>query len=316
MANKKDTYYFSHDSNALSDPKILAMRCDYGFESYGLYWAIIELLRNEATYKLPLHKNTYRAIKMQTGTTIDVESYINDCINEYTDNETGNGLFNTDGKSFWSASLLRRMEKYETLKEKRSQAANARWNKEKKEEKETKKCKCIKGICKSNANAYKSKYKCKANLKKLYAKLCKLNKSKSNKIKLNKIKLNNIKTIYPSNHIHKENKKLDEMLDEMDKIEFQRIVGNCNLIRLNPQLCMEISEIIKELFINPDTRNTIEGINERNVMYALKKFAEANTKTQIQIPKAYFKKCILSAMQQTELSNQYDIDTIYEMEGN
>lgn len=28
----KDTYYFSHDSNALSDPKILSMRCDYELE--------------------------------------------------------------------------------------------------------------------------------------------------------------------------------------------------------------------------------------------------------------------------------------------
>ena len=34
MSATKDTYYFSHDANALSDPKILAMRCDYGFESY------------------------------------------------------------------------------------------------------------------------------------------------------------------------------------------------------------------------------------------------------------------------------------------
>lgn len=32
MANKKDVYYFSHDANALSDPKILGMRCDYGLE--------------------------------------------------------------------------------------------------------------------------------------------------------------------------------------------------------------------------------------------------------------------------------------------
>ena len=33
------------------------------------------MLRNEAIYKLPLNKTTYRAIKMQTGTTIDVEKY-------------------------------------------------------------------------------------------------------------------------------------------------------------------------------------------------------------------------------------------------
>ena len=35
---------------------------------------------------------------------------------------------------------------------------------------------------------------------------------------------------------------------------------------------------------------------------------------RIQIPKSYFKKCILSALDQTELSGQYDTDTIYEME--
>lgn len=43
MANNKDTYYFSHDANALSDPKILAMRCDYGLERL---WSILGNLGN------------------------------------------------------------------------------------------------------------------------------------------------------------------------------------------------------------------------------------------------------------------------------
>ena len=72
------------------------MRADYGLEGYGLYWVIIEMMRNEEDYQLFLNKNTYRAIKMQTGTTIDVEKFINDCIYEYKDGETGNGLFNTN----------------------------------------------------------------------------------------------------------------------------------------------------------------------------------------------------------------------------
>ena len=143
------------------------------------------MLRNESTYKLPLNKNTYRAIKMQTGTNIDVEKYLNDCINEYKDDENGNGLFNSDKKSFWSASLLRRMKKYETIKEKRSQAANIRWNKEKdkKEDNNAKICKCTKKLYISNANAYKKRYKSNTNLRKLYAKICKLNQIKSNQIK-------------------------------------------------------------------------------------------------------------------------------------
>jgi hypothetical protein len=42
MANK-DAYYFSHDSNALTDPKILSMRCDYGLERI---WIILGNIRN------------------------------------------------------------------------------------------------------------------------------------------------------------------------------------------------------------------------------------------------------------------------------
>ena len=278
---------------------------------YGLYWAILEMLRNESDYKLPLNKNTYRAIKMQTGTTIDVEKFLNDCINEYTDDENKNGLFNTDKKTFWSESLLRRMKKYEALKEKRSQAANARWNKNKKSDKKSKnnakQCKCINGYYKCNANVLKKEYKCNAKSKKVYAKLCKLNQ-----IKLNQIKLNKIKSIYPSNHEQKENKTLDEMMDEMDKKSFQNILSNSEVNLLDPGLCMEIIEILKEMYMNMDTREKIQFINSKHISYALKNFSVANTKTQIQKPKAYFKQCILSALEQTELSKQFDTKTIYE----
>lgn len=276
------------------------------------------MLRNESTYKLPLNKNTYRAIKMQTGTTIDVEKYLNDCINEYRDDESGNGLFNADKKTFWSASLLRRMEKYETLKEKRSQAANARWNKEKdkkqeadkKQEKNAKKCKSIKNICKSNANTYKKRYKCKANLKKSYANLCKLNQIKSNQIKLNKIKLKEMKSIYPSNHKPEENKTLDDMMDKMEKTEFERLIKNCEMHIFSPELAIEMTEILKEMYMTPNIREKVQEINSKKLCYALKNFAIANTRSQIKIPKSYFKKCILSALEQTELSTQYDSDTI------
>ncbi len=280
------------------------------WNGYGLYWAILEMLRNESTYKLPLNKNTYRAIKMQTGTSIDIEKYLNDCINEYRDEESRSGLFNTDGKTFWSASLLRRMEKYENLKEKRSQAANARWNKEKEKQKQEKpkKCKSIKGICKSNASAYKKRYKCNAKLKKVYAKLCKLNQ-----IKLNEIKLNKIKSIYPSNHVQEEITKME--MDEMEKMEFERIVSNCELHILDPSLAIEIKEILRELYLDLKTRKKIEGLNSKMILYALQQFSIANTKTKIKKPKPYFKKCILSAGEQTELSMQYDANTIYEIEG-
>lgn len=276
------------------------------------------MLRNESTYKLPLNKNTYRAIKMQTGTSINVEQYINDCINEYKDSESGNGLFNSKDGMFWSESFIRRMEKYEDLKEKRKQAANARWNKEKeknekqekdtKQEKNAKKCKSIKKYCKSNASAYQKRYKCNAKIKKVYAKKCKLNE-----IKLNEIKLNKIKSIYPSDHKNFKNEKIK--MDKMDEIEFERIVSNCELHILDPALAIEIKNILKEMYLDLKTRPKIEGLNSKKILYALQQFSVANTKTKIQKPKAYFEKCILTATEQTELSTQFDTETIYELEG-
>ncbi len=133
------------------------------------------------------------------------------------------------------------------------------------------------------------------------------------KSKSNKIKLKEIKSIYPSNHVYKENKSLDDMMDEMEKMEYERIISYCELHILNPGLAIEIQEIIKEMYINADTREKILELNSKKLMYALKNFAIANTKTKIQIPKQYFKKCILSALQQTELSEQFDVNTVYEM---
>ena len=103
------------------------------------------------------------------------------------------------------------------------------------------------------------------------------------------------------------------MMDETEKMEFERLINNCEMYIFSPELAIEMTEILKEMYMNPETREKIQEINSKKLSYALKNFAIANTKSRIQIPKAYFKKCILSALDQTELSGQYDTDTIYEM---
>lgn len=110
----KETYYFSHDSNAITDTKILNMRSDYGLEGYGLYWVILEMMRNEKSYMLALNKNTYRAVKTLSNTSIDVEKYIDDCINDYQ-------LFIAENDKFYSKSFLERMLEYETKRLKNKQ---------------------------------------------------------------------------------------------------------------------------------------------------------------------------------------------------
>lgn len=118
----KEAYYFSHDSNARNDTKILSMRCDYGLEGYAMYFIIIECMREEENYKLKLEDNTYRALAMQMHCKIDtVEKFINDCINTYH-------LFQCDEHSFWSDSLLKRMGKMNDIRKKRKLAAAKRWD--------------------------------------------------------------------------------------------------------------------------------------------------------------------------------------------
>ena len=43
----KDAYYFSHDSNARNDQRLIKIRMKYGMEGYGIYFGIIEILREQ-----------------------------------------------------------------------------------------------------------------------------------------------------------------------------------------------------------------------------------------------------------------------------
>lgn len=120
----KDTFYFSHDSNANQDPKILAMRSVYGWEGYGWYWMFIEMLRDQEDYHLNIEgKYAFNAFALQMHCDEEkTQQFINDCINEFK-------LFESDGKTFWSNSLLRRMEKAEERSKKARKSAESRWNK-------------------------------------------------------------------------------------------------------------------------------------------------------------------------------------------
>lgn len=121
MAHVKETYYFSHDSNASRDPKMLEMRAVYGAEGYGWYWMIIEMMREQADFKLELCKRNALAMHLQCEPDA-AHSFVQDCINEFD-------LFDTDDEYFWSNSLLRRMGKVKERSEKARQAALKRWGK-------------------------------------------------------------------------------------------------------------------------------------------------------------------------------------------
>jgi hypothetical protein len=119
----KDTFYFSHDSNASQDPKILAMRSVYGWLGYGWYWMFVEMMREQEDYRLNIEgKYSFHAFALQMQCTEEeARKFISDCVNEFK-------LFESDGINFWSKSLLKRMEKKEAKSYKARQSAKARWD--------------------------------------------------------------------------------------------------------------------------------------------------------------------------------------------
>ena len=154
---RKDAFYFPHDSNARYDAKILELRATYGWEGYGIYWAIIESLRdaNIDGYKLPLRTLGGIALSMN----ITKEFLI-----EFLDAVVELDLVQQDEKYFWSDTLIQRMEIREETRNKRAEAgrlgAQARWGKKEiEDEVEQKSSNAISKAVAPNAKERKGKEK-------------------------------------------------------------------------------------------------------------------------------------------------------------
>ena len=116
---KKDTYYFSHDANAHKDAKIIFLIKDCGWEGYGIFWYLIETMREEKDFKLSLCDCNALAYDCRL-------SYAN--LKKIIDKCFDLKLFNKNETYFWSPSLIRRME----MKSNSAKiGANIRWNKDK-----------------------------------------------------------------------------------------------------------------------------------------------------------------------------------------
>ena len=83
---------------------------EYGFIGYGIYFGLIEILREQANYTLSF--DDLESIAFDLRVELDV---IEDIVNNYY-------LFEIDDDYFYSKSLKRRMEKLDLIKEKRAEA--------------------------------------------------------------------------------------------------------------------------------------------------------------------------------------------------
>lgn len=103
--------YFPHDSDARSDDKIIALRIKHKWEGYGLYWALIEKLRDSKDYTLKVDYNVL-AFDLRSDAAL-IKSIINDF---------GLFAFTDDGECFYSKSLNMRMK---PLDDKRAKLSDA-----------------------------------------------------------------------------------------------------------------------------------------------------------------------------------------------
>lgn len=109
---KKEAYYFSHDANAQDDPKCMILIDQLGMEGYGIFWALIEKLRSEKNYELPM--TVVGSYAKRWGTS---KEKVEAVIKSY-------GLFIVTDDLFFSERLKTSMiEK----SEKARQSANYRW---------------------------------------------------------------------------------------------------------------------------------------------------------------------------------------------
>ncbi|MBF9018890.1 MULTISPECIES: DUF4373 domain-containing protein [unclassified Oceanispirochaeta] len=105
---EKDAFYFPHFYNARQDRKIKRVRKELGVEGYGIFFMILEVLREQTDYRFPLEDIDLLADDF--GTSVQKVQAV---ISNY-------GLFHFDSKeTFFSSSLIMFLQPYFEGKEKK-----------------------------------------------------------------------------------------------------------------------------------------------------------------------------------------------------
>lgn len=106
--------YFSHDYDAREDEKIIDLLSDIGYEGYGVYWAIIEMLyKNKGVMQSQYNRIAF-ALKADTSTVEKV-------VKAYK-------LFKYNQTHFWSESVKARLKLRQEKSEKARESALNRWH--------------------------------------------------------------------------------------------------------------------------------------------------------------------------------------------
>ena len=107
--------YFIHQSNSFQDYKIIKMRSKLGIASYGVFWAVLELLFNEEN-KLCIDDYDALAYSLQCDTDL-----LRQVIEDFE-------LFVIEDNCFYSKRLNSHIEEINNKSIKAKESASKRWN--------------------------------------------------------------------------------------------------------------------------------------------------------------------------------------------
>jgi hypothetical protein len=117
----KDAYWFRHDSNATTDPKMMTLLRAHGWAGYGMFWRVVELMRDTEGYKLERSRIQDAAYAMRAD---ELPQVVETCCSI--------GLFVCDETHIWSARLCRDMEGRDAQREAGRAATQKRWDEHRK----------------------------------------------------------------------------------------------------------------------------------------------------------------------------------------
>lgn len=161
---KKDAFYFPHFCNARHDRKIKRVVKELGVEGYGIYFMLLEVLREQTDFKFPMDDIDLLADEFGTS-----EQKVRTVICNYQ-------LFDVDEQHrFFSMKLVFYLQPYLEKSERARIAANTRW--------EATKQKQLKEPSDANAYANAEQMECNSNADAMQVKETKESKQKKSKEK-------------------------------------------------------------------------------------------------------------------------------------
>ena len=124
---KKDAYYFPHFCNARHDRKLKRLQKDLGLEGYGIFFMVLEILREQTDFRYPYEDLDLLSDELGTST-----AKVEAVINIY-------GLFEIDHeRNFFSPKLIFYLQPYIEKSERARNANKIRWERQKQLESNTK----------------------------------------------------------------------------------------------------------------------------------------------------------------------------------